>query len=111
MEEIKDYKTEVLASKGVVVVDFTAVWCGPCKALKPTLTELEEEYPTVKFLSWDIDRTTENEKGEQVPDTVFPSKLDVRSVPTVAIFKNGNLVEATGPQRKVYYKAVLDSVL
>ena len=65
-------------SNGVVVVDFFAEWCGPCKQLAPYLTKKEEELPWVKFFKVD---TEEND--------ILTSLYQIRSLPTVVIFKNG----------------------
>lgn len=69
-EEIKD---------GVVVVDFFANWCGPCKMLAPIFEELAPEYgDKVKFIKVDVD---------QSPDLAM--KYKVASIPTIIVMKNG----------------------
>ena len=50
----KEYKEEVLNSSGVVVLDFFASWCGPCRMIAPILEEVEEEL-NVKVFKMDVD--------------------------------------------------------
>ncbi len=84
LPSVKDdsFETEVLKSPVPVLVDFSAEWCGPCKALAPTLVALAKEYEgKVKFVTVDIDdarRTAE--------------RFNITSVPTVMIFRRGEVV-------------------
>ncbi|NFI51557.1 thioredoxin [Clostridium botulinum] len=65
--------------EGIVIVDFFADWCGPCKMLAPIFEELEEEMKDkVKFFKVNVD-----ESGE------LASKFRVFSIPTMIIFKDG----------------------
>ena len=56
MEIITDVQYDEVISKGVVVIDFFANWCGPCKMLAPVLEEVAQELPTVTFAKVDVDR-------------------------------------------------------
>ena len=77
------FKTEVLESKGYVLVDFWATWCGPCQMLSPIIEEIGDEMKdAVKVVKVDVD--AENE---------LASTYNVSAIPTVAIFKDGQLVE------------------
>ncbi|NFG24607.1 thioredoxin [Clostridium botulinum] len=68
--------------EGIVIVDFFADWCGPCKMLAPIFEELEEEMKDkVKFFKVNVD-----ESGE------LASKFSVFSIPTMIIFKDGKEV-------------------
>ena len=67
---------------GVVVVDFFATWCGPCKMLSPVIDELSGELENVNFVKVDIDQSMELEK-----------KFKIVSVPTLKVFKNGEEVD------------------
>ncbi|WP_346935815.1 thioredoxin [Clostridium sp.] len=70
---------------GVVVVDFFATWCGPCKMLAPIFEELSTEMEgKVKFIKVDVD---------QCPDIAM--KYSVASIPTIIVFKDGNNVNTT----------------
>ncbi|GAA0771522.1 thioredoxin [Clostridium subterminale] len=70
---------------GVVVVDFFATWCGPCKMLAPIFEELSTEMKgKVKFIKVDVD---------QCPDIAM--KYSVASIPTIIVFKDGNNVNTT----------------
>ena len=75
----KNFDSDVLKSDVPVLVDFTATWCGPCKALAPIVEKIADEFAgKVKVGKLDIDES---------PD--ITAKYGVRSVPTVIVFKGG----------------------
>lgn len=74
-----NFEEEVLKSTEPVLVDFTATWCGPCKALAPIVDQVAEEMVgKIRVGKLDID---------DAPMTA--SKLGIRGVPTLMVFKNG----------------------
>ena len=91
---------DVLNQKGVVVVDFWAPWCGPCRAVGPIIDELAKEYEgKVRVVKMNVDEN---------PAT--PTKFGIRAIPTLVVFKNGETVEQiTGAVTKVAMKELLDS--
>lgn len=77
-----DFNDEVIKHEGVVLVDFWATWCGPCKMIAPVLEDLAAEVTNAKIVKIDVDEnpTLANEYG-------------VQSIPTLKIFKNGAEVD------------------
>jgi thioredoxin 1 len=96
------FEEEVLKSNIPVLVDYWAPWCEPCKMIAPILDSLSAEYAgKLKISKVNID---DNQKT--------PQKYSVRGIPTLMIFKNGN-VEATkvGALSKSQLTAFIDSIL
>ncbi len=72
------FESEVLKEKGIVLVDFNADWCGPCRMLRPNLEEIAETRVEGKIVSVNIDSNSE-----------LASKYDVSSIPCLVVFKDG----------------------
>lgn len=78
------FKSEVENSKGVIVVDFFATWCGPCKMLAPVFESLGEEMKDqARFAKVDIDQSLE-----------LAQQFSITTVPTVMVFKDGKPVDS-----------------
>ncbi|MGL5123471.1 MAG: thioredoxin [Fusobacteriaceae bacterium] len=73
----QSFEEQVLKEKGIVLVDFWAEWCGPCKMLGPILEELSQE-TDIKIYKVDVDSNPE-----------ITSNFKIRSIPTMIIFKDG----------------------
>lgn len=96
------FEEVVLQSDKPVVVDFWAVWCGPCKVLGPVIDELSNEYDgKVTVGKVDVDANQE-----------FAAKYGVRNIPTVLIFQNGEVVgRQVGVAPKDTYSKAIDALL
>ena len=77
----ENFDTEVLKSEKPIVVDFWAEWCGPCKQIGPSLEEISDEMADEVIIA---KHNIDNE-----PNT--PTKYGVRGIPTMLLFKNGEL--------------------
>lgn len=79
----KTFEQAVLQAEVPTVVDFWAVWCGPCKMIAPILEEIAQEYEgKIKVTKLDVDHNNES-----------AMKYGVMSIPTLILFKNGQPVE------------------
>ena len=97
----EDFETQVKASP-LLLVDFWAEWCGPCRMIAPILEELAKEYQgrlLIGKLNVDENRQT-------------AARFGIRSIPTLLLFQNGSRVEQIiGAHPKASIKAKIDQLL
>lgn len=80
---VTDADFETAVKNGLVLVDFWATWCGPCRAIAPKLEEIAQEMSgKVQILKLDVDNNQES-----------AAKFGIRSIPTMILFKNGQPVD------------------
>ena len=102
--EINDdnFKKEVLEASNPVLVDFWAPWCGPCVAIAPTLEALAKEYAgKVAIMKINVDENAHT-----------PTEYGVRSIPYLALFKEGQVVDSVaGAVPKAKLSEMFDKAL
>lgn len=96
------WDAEVLNSSGLIMIDFWAVWCGPCRIIAPTVEELSKEYSgKVKVMKLNTDENPE-----------IASKYKIMGIPTLMFFKDGQKIDqVVGAVPKPQLKSKLDSLL
>lgn len=73
--------TEIITKKELVLIDFFAEWCGPCKMVAPILKEVKSIVPDVSIIKIDVDKNQE-----------LAAKFQIRGVPTLMLFKDAQSV-------------------
>ena len=79
----KEQFEEAIQSESLTIIDFWAVWCGPCRVLKPLLHKIAWEHPEIQLLTVDVDANWN-----------LAAEYDINSIPAVFIFKNGEIVDS-----------------
>ncbi|MBO0430631.1 thioredoxin [Enterococcus sp. DIV0660C] len=101
--EITDQTFNQETDKGLVLIDFWATWCGPCRMQAPILEQLQEEYDEDEFriVKMDVDEN---------PET--PQQFGIMSIPTLLLKKDGQVVEkAVGVHSKEQLRQMVDQYL
>lgn len=77
------YHNEVMETEKVVVIDFWATWCGPCKRMAPVVEEVAKDYPDVKVCKVNVDEEPE-----------LSNAFKIVSIPTIVVIKNGEIIDS-----------------
>lgn len=94
----ENYAQEVLESDKTVLLDFFAVWCGPCKMIAPILEEIAEEREDVKICKIDVDQAMD-----------IAAQFRVVSIPTLVVLREGKVIaQSVGAMPKAEILALLD---
>ncbi len=98
----KEEFEEIISQEKVVIADFFATWCGPCRMISPIIEQLSEEFSEkVRVIKIDIDK--ENE---------LANMYNIQSVPTVIIFKDGEIHSSEVGLRSINdYRNIINSIL
>lgn len=78
----ENFENEVLKSDKPVILDFWAVWCGPCRMMSPVIDEIAEENSSIKVGKVNVDE-----------QPLLAQKFGIMSIPTIALIKNGQTVD------------------
>ena len=78
----QNFEESVIKSEKTVLLDFSAVWCGPCQMIAPIIHEIAEENDNIVVCKIDVDN-----------DTPLAIQFGVSSIPTLVVMKNGQVVD------------------
>jgi thioredoxin 1 len=94
-----NFEKEVLNSDIPVLVDFWAVWCGPCRMVAPVVEQLADQYVgKIKFVKLNVDENPE-----------IAARYNIMSIPSIYLFKNGEHVDGlVGARPKQQFEEVLN---
>ncbi|MCP3901121.1 MAG: thioredoxin [Desulfobacteraceae bacterium] len=97
-----NFDEEISKAELPIMVDFWAPWCGPCKAIGPTVEALEETYgEKMNFVKVNVDE-----------NPVVPSKYGIQAIPTLIFFKDGEVVDKiTGMVAKEKLEEAIKNVI
>lgn len=96
--EITDANFNEETNEGVVLTDFWAIWCGPCKMQSPVIDDLASERDDVKFTKMDVDQNQET-----------PKEFGIQAIPTLLIKKDGEVKDrVVGFHTKEQLSEILD---
>ncbi|XP_048141946.1 thioredoxin H9-like isoform X2 [Rhodamnia argentea] len=94
--------SEAIKDGKIVIANFSATWCGPCRVIAPFFSEISEKHPSLMLLLVDVDELTE-----------FSTSWDIKATPTFFFLKDGKqvdkLVGANKPELQKKITAILDS--
>ena len=77
-----NFEIEVEKSEQLVVIDFWAEWCGPCRMLAPVMDELEQDFPAVKFCKVNVDEEPE-----------LARQFQIMSIPALFVIRDGDVTD------------------
>lgn len=93
----ENFENEVVKSEKVVLLDFFATWCGPCRMVSPIIDEIAEENEHIVVGKVDVDAQTE-----------LATQFQVYSIPTLVVLKDGKVLkQSTGAKSKAQILAML----
>jgi thioredoxin 1 len=97
-----NFKSEVVGSRGPIVVDFWAEWCGPCKMIAPILDEVSTAYrDKLQIAKMNVDENHD-----------IPARFGIRGIPTLMLFKDGQLAATkVGAMSKAQLTAFIEQQL
>ncbi len=84
LKSLTNKNFEESVKTGISIVDFWAIWCGPCRMMTPTVEEVQDEMDFVNVFKVNVDDEPE-----------LTAKFNILSIPTILIFKDGELVDKT----------------
>ena len=85
IEHINDQKQfNEFIKEGLVLIDFFATWCGPCKMLSPVIEQVEREHPELKVVKVDVDEAP-----------AIAAKYGIQAIPTLFLLKEGKVINSS----------------
>jgi thioredoxin 1 len=96
----QNYDEALLAADGLVMVDFWAEWCGPCRMIAPVLEEIAKDSDgDVTLMKVNVDE-----------NSALAARYDIRSIPTILFFKDGEIVDrVVGAASKTKFQSIVDA--